>query len=134
MIVTYLLADNPKDSFRLRTFALLSKAYTSLSLSLASTYLGIPGPQIIAGNWPILLSTSDISQLHLVAEKNAWTYDPSTQILFPKMRSNTLNQIAPSSSEFGTFYSRSGLFIWPKASLPSIPLQIVFQDWSSEIV
>ena len=52
MIAAYPLADILKDSFRLRTFDLLSKAYTSLSLSLASTYLGMPGPQIIAGNWP----------------------------------------------------------------------------------
>lgn len=52
MIDAHLLADISKDSFRLRTFDLLSKAYTSLSLSLASTYLGMPGPQIVAGNWP----------------------------------------------------------------------------------
>ena len=37
-----------------------------------------------------------------MAEKNAWTYDASTQILSPKMRSNALDQIGPSSSEFGT--------------------------------
>jgi COP9 signalosome complex subunit 8 len=106
MIVAYLLPNISKDSFRFRTFDLLSKAYTSLSLSLASAYLGMPGPQIIAGNLPFF-STSDISQLHLVAEKSAWTYDASTQILSPKMRSNALDQIGPSSSEFGTWYSRS---------------------------
>lgn len=68
------------DSFRHRTFDLLSKAYTSLPLPLASTYLGMPGPQIIA-----------------VAEKSAWSYDPSTQILSPKVRSNALDQVGPSS-------------------------------------
>jgi len=76
------------DSFRLRTFDLLSKAYTSLSLSLASTYLGLSGPQIID-----------------VAEKNAWTYDPSTQILSPKVRSNALDQTGPSSSSFSSLSS-----------------------------
>ena len=81
----------------------------------------------------MFLSTSDISQLYLVAEKNAWRYDPSTQILSPKMRSNAPDQIGPSSSEFGTRYSLPRLFIWPKASLPSIFLQIACQDWSSEI-
>lgn len=37
-----------------------------------------------------------------MAEKNGWTYDASTQILSPKMRSNALDQIGPFSSEFST--------------------------------
>lgn len=49
-IVAYLLADTLEDSFRHRTFDLLLKAYISLPLPLASTYLGMSGPQIIAGN------------------------------------------------------------------------------------
>jgi len=76
------------DSFRLRTFDLLSKAYTSLSLPLASTYLGMSGPQIIA-----------------VAEENTWSYDPSTQILSPKVRPNAPDQIGPSSSTFSSLSS-----------------------------
>ncbi|KAF8965207.1 COP9 signalosome [Flammula alnicola] len=54
------------DSFRQRTFELLSKAYTSLLLPLACTYLGLQTEQIIT-----------------VAEKYGWSYDPSTQILCP---------------------------------------------------
>ncbi|TFK42460.1 COP9 signalosome [Crucibulum laeve] len=54
------------DSFRERTFNLLSKAYVSLPLSLASTYLGLPVEQIIAAT-----------------EKSNWTYDTSTEVLSP---------------------------------------------------
>ncbi|KAF8892433.1 hypothetical protein BD779DRAFT_1509060 [Infundibulicybe gibba] len=54
------------ESFRSRTFLLLSKAYTSLPLSLGQTYLGMPADQLI-----------------LAAERNNWLYDPSTQILSP---------------------------------------------------
>ncbi|KDR81736.1 hypothetical protein GALMADRAFT_239914 [Galerina marginata CBS 339.88] len=54
------------DYFRRRTFALLSKAYTSLPLSLACTYLNIGPDQII-----------------IVAQEHSWSYDPSAQILIP---------------------------------------------------
>jgi COP9 signalosome complex subunit 8 len=54
------------ESFRQRTFVLLSKAYTLLPLSLARTYLGLPADQLLA-----------------VAEKNQWSYEASTQILTP---------------------------------------------------
>ncbi|THH19476.1 hypothetical protein EW146_g1703 [Bondarzewia mesenterica] len=54
------------ESFRRRTFKLLSKAYTSLPLALAQTYLGF-------GREELLIAT----------EAYRWTYDASTQILTP---------------------------------------------------
>lgn len=40
------------DTFRLRVFALITKAYSSLPLSLAEKYTGLPGEQILAGETP----------------------------------------------------------------------------------
>lgn len=37
------------EAFRFRTFTLLSKAYSSLPLSLAQVYLGLPGDQVLKG-------------------------------------------------------------------------------------
>jgi len=37
------------DSFRQRTFALLSKAFTSIPLSLAVSFLGLSGDELISG-------------------------------------------------------------------------------------
>ncbi|KAI0053907.1 hypothetical protein FA95DRAFT_13646 [Auriscalpium vulgare] len=37
------------DTFRARTFALVSKAYTSIPLALAQTYLGLGREQLLAG-------------------------------------------------------------------------------------
>lgn len=37
------------DAFRRRTFVLLSKAYTSITLSDAQTYLGLEGEQVVQG-------------------------------------------------------------------------------------
>ncbi|KAF8163432.1 hypothetical protein B0H34DRAFT_836952 [Crassisporium funariophilum] len=68
------------DAFRLRTFELLSKAYTSLPLSLACVYLGLPAEQII------------------LAEKHAWVYDPSTQVLFPMAKPKTFPSRLPPSN------------------------------------
>ncbi|KAF5358456.1 hypothetical protein D9756_001449 [Leucocoprinus leucothites] len=43
------LVTNFVEAFRQRTFTLISKAYSSLPLSIAQVYLGLPGDQIIAG-------------------------------------------------------------------------------------
>ncbi|KAF9052824.1 hypothetical protein BJ165DRAFT_1523583 [Panaeolus papilionaceus] len=56
------------NAFRDRTFQLLSKAYTSLSLPLASIYLGLPAEQLVT-----------------VAQNNGWLYDPPTQTFQPRV-------------------------------------------------
>ncbi|PPQ66464.1 hypothetical protein CVT26_011222 [Gymnopilus dilepis] len=56
------------DHLRQRTFALLSKAYLSLPLPLACAYTALPPEQVIT-----------------IAEGRSWSYDPSTQILTPKL-------------------------------------------------
>uniref|UniRef100_A0A8H8CNR9 CSN8/PSMD8/EIF3K domain-containing protein n=1 Tax=Psilocybe cubensis TaxID=181762 RepID=A0A8H8CNR9_PSICU len=62
------------DNFRRRTFALLTKAYTSLPLSLACSYLALSAEQVIE-----------------TAQKHSWSYDSSAQILspakFPELKS-----------------------------------------------
>ncbi|GJE87131.1 COP9 signalosome complex subunit 8 [Phanerochaete sordida] len=58
------------DTFRQRTLLLLSKAYTSIPLSLAQSYLNCLPEEVLA-----------------VATQHRWGYDPSTQILTPKLPS-----------------------------------------------
>jgi len=59
------------ESFRQRTIALLSKAYASLPVPLAQVYLGMKNNE--------LLDT---------AQKAQWSYDSSTNILIPQVRSS----------------------------------------------
>jgi len=54
------------DSFRLRTINLISKAYTSVSLSQAESYLGLPQEQLLS----------------VFTERN-WVYDVDQRILTP---------------------------------------------------
>ncbi|THV07804.1 hypothetical protein K435DRAFT_788154 [Dendrothele bispora CBS 962.96] len=54
------------ESFRHRTFILLSRAYTSISLPLAQSYFGLPAESLLE-----------------VATANQWTYNASSQILTP---------------------------------------------------
>ncbi|KAK7467501.1 hypothetical protein VKT23_004555 [Stygiomarasmius scandens] len=54
------------ESFRHRTFILLSRTYTSISLPLAQTYFGLPTERLLE-----------------VATANNWTYNASSQILTP---------------------------------------------------
>ncbi|KAF9482813.1 hypothetical protein BDN70DRAFT_852734 [Pholiota conissans] len=75
------------ESFRQRTFELLSTAYTSLPSSLACVYLGLPAEQIIN-----------------VAENNGWSYEPSSQILSPKHNSNTFGTSPSGFSSLNTFH------------------------------
>ncbi|KJA27156.1 hypothetical protein HYPSUDRAFT_63416 [Hypholoma sublateritium FD-334 SS-4] len=58
------------ERFCERTFILLSKAYTSLPLSLACIYLNLPAEKVTNG-----------------AQKSGWSYDASTQILYPSYSS-----------------------------------------------
>ncbi|KAF9454615.1 hypothetical protein P691DRAFT_692321 [Macrolepiota fuliginosa MF-IS2] len=61
------LVTNFFEAFRHRAFVLLSKAYSSLPLSLAQVYLNLPGDQIIR-----------------VAEQHGWKFDALSQILEPR--------------------------------------------------
>ncbi|EPS99030.1 hypothetical protein FOMPIDRAFT_1164587 [Fomitopsis schrenkii] len=54
------------EEFRRKTFVLLGKAYTSISVPLAQRYLGLPIDQILS-----------------VASSNGWAYDATTQVLTP---------------------------------------------------
>jgi len=76
------------EHFRRRTFSLLSKAYTSLPLSLACNYLSMPAEQVVE-----------------VAQTHSWLYDLSTQILSPeKGKPDSLSgPISPSFSSLATF-------------------------------
>ncbi|KAF7322383.1 CSN8-PSD8-EIF3K domain-containing protein [Mycena chlorophos] len=60
------------DSFRMRTFSLIQKAYTSIPLPLAQTYLGSSPEEVLNA-----------------ASNAGWSYDASTQVLTP---------VAPSAS------------------------------------
>jgi len=76
------------EHFRQRTFALLSKAYTSLPLSLACTYLDMPADQIIG-----------------VAHEHLWSYDPPTQILSPSVDFKPQDvSVTSSFSSLATFH------------------------------
>ncbi|KAK0211161.1 hypothetical protein DFS33DRAFT_1271020 [Desarmillaria ectypa] len=72
------------ESFRERTFRLLSKAYTALPLALAQTYLGLTSDRLLAA-----------------VESNNWRYEASTQVLSPTVPSVPLSaslSVSPSSS------------------------------------
>jgi len=73
------------EHFRKRTFTLLSKAYTSLPLSLASAYLAFPAEQMIS-----------------VAQEHMWSYDPSTQILSPKAELRPISRNGSVTSSFSS--------------------------------
>ncbi|KAF7311348.1 CSN8-PSD8-EIF3K domain-containing protein [Mycena kentingensis (nom. inval.)] len=77
-----LMLNNFLETFRLRTFALLQKAYTSIPLSLAQMYLGANEEQVLTE-----------------AQKTGWSYEASTQVLTPPQRAVSGN----SASEFKPF-------------------------------
>ncbi|KAF9566313.1 hypothetical protein CPC08DRAFT_814882 [Agrocybe pediades] len=86
-MITALLAAFT-EHFRLRTFALLSKAYVSLPLSLASTYFSLPSEQIIQ-----------------VAQEHWWSYDASSEIFTPKAAPRTQSTPKPlKTSSLSTFH------------------------------
>jgi len=70
------------DSFREKTFNLISRAYTAISLSDASVYLGLPSELILKS-----------------ASERGWGFDKSTNILSPvaitqlKEQSTSLTQL-----------------------------------------
>ncbi|KAJ7481183.1 hypothetical protein B0H11DRAFT_2024585 [Mycena galericulata] len=77
------------DEFRLRTFNLLLKAYTSLPLSLAQTYLGLPAEEVLTA-----------------AANGGWAFDGATQVLTPASKAGanpttTVNSPVSSLATFG---------------------------------
>lgn len=78
-------------SFRERAVRLLARAFTSLPLPLAQTYLGLPVDQLLSGPyavlslWHLIL----INILIVAAEKQGWKYDASSQVLSPVPISTT---------------------------------------------
>ncbi|KAK7038103.1 CSN8-PSD8-EIF3K domain-containing protein [Favolaschia claudopus] len=83
--VLSLMLEEFLSAFRTRTFSLLQKAYTSLSLPLAEMYLGLASNDVLAA-----------------AQRSGWSYDPSTQVLTPPTQKPTVrssgNSSAPISS------------------------------------
>ncbi|KZV65423.1 hypothetical protein PENSPDRAFT_614109 [Peniophora sp. CONT] len=70
------LTDAFLEAFRTRVFALVARAYTSIPVQLAQTYLGLPQEQVLS-----------------IAQTHNWTYDSTSQILTP----------APQSTAAGAF-------------------------------
>ncbi|CAL1705757.1 unnamed protein product [Somion occarium] len=92
------LTTNFVDTFRRKTFALLSKAYSSLPLSVVQTYLGFTAEQAIS-----------------VATEFNWSYDAQTQIFAPSASGSTpvvTNGFRSGPSSLATFGSlASGLIL-----------------------
>ncbi|KAJ7461543.1 COP9 signalosome [Mycena latifolia] len=79
-----LMIQNFLEAFRLRTFNLLSKAYTSLALPLAEIYLGLPADAVLSA-----------------AANGGWAFDSSSNVLSPAQKSTvgqTINGFSPFSS------------------------------------
>ncbi|KAG7448211.1 uncharacterized protein BT62DRAFT_947185 [Guyanagaster necrorhizus] len=74
------------ESFRERTFRLLSKAYAALPLALAQTYLGLTSDRLLAA-----------------AESNNWKYNASTQVLSPTVSSGPQGTSLSASSSLAIF-------------------------------
>ncbi|TFY71882.1 hypothetical protein EVG20_g1135 [Dentipellis fragilis] len=78
------LTTNFVESFRRRTFALISKAYTSIPLALAQSYLGLPRDQLLAGTSAIKIGPSPTHTSPApAAESSKWAYDASADVLTP---------------------------------------------------
>jgi len=75
------------ESFRQRTFILLSKAYISLPLSLGQTYLGLSSDELLR-----------------VAEEAGWSYNASTNILVPAASSVNAPVSKSGFSSLSTFH------------------------------
>ncbi|EKM82569.1 hypothetical protein AGABI1DRAFT_82333 [Agaricus bisporus var. burnettii JB137-S8] len=80
------LVTNFVEAFRQRTLVLLSRAYSSLPLSLAQVYLGISDDQVVKAT-----------------EQYGWSYDTSTRILEPKAHAISTPQKSLDSISLTTF-------------------------------
>ncbi|KAJ3814693.1 COP9 signalosome [Lentinula lateritia] len=73
-------------SFRDRTFLLLSRAYTSITLSLAEMYFGLGSSELLP-----------------VAARHGWAYDTSTKVLKPVPTNVPASFVAPAVSSLVNF-------------------------------
>ncbi|GBE81700.1 COP9 signalosome complex subunit 8 [Sparassis crispa] len=76
------------DVFRKKTFVLLSKAYTSIPLSLSQTYLGLSSEQVINA-----------------AGAHGWTYDASTRVFTPTSATAGTSRLNGASAAQSTLYT-----------------------------
>ncbi|KAJ3797205.1 hypothetical protein GGU11DRAFT_87476 [Lentinula aff. detonsa] len=74
------------SSFRDRTFLLLSRAYTSMTLSLAEMYFGLGADELLP-----------------VAARHGWAYDTPTKVLKPVPTNETASFFAPAASSLANF-------------------------------
>jgi COP9 signalosome complex subunit 8 len=82
--VFHLLMHYHADTFRLRTLRILAKAYSSIPLALAQSYLECTSEQVLTGTWIGTLSIMLRRYLSLVAAtQHKWRYDAATEILMP---------------------------------------------------
>ncbi|KAJ3889463.1 hypothetical protein GG344DRAFT_51526, partial [Lentinula edodes] len=82
-------------SFRDRTFLLLSRAYTSITLSLAEMYFGLGSSELLPGKLFILG--------YSVAARHGWAYDTSTKVLKPVPTNEPASSVAPAVSSLVNF-------------------------------
>lgn len=93
------------EHFRHRTINLLSKAYTSLPLLSACRYLGLPADLVIKGKSSFIRVHLHRQTTTLAADKYGWSYDSSTQILYPRQESaRTPRHSSSSEPEPNTIY------------------------------
>ncbi|KAJ4475692.1 hypothetical protein J3R30DRAFT_3501933 [Lentinula aciculospora] len=81
-----LMVESFLFSFRDRTFLLLSRAYTSITLSLAEMYFGLGSGELLP-----------------IAARHGWTYDTSTKVLQPIPTSESTSSLVPASSSLANF-------------------------------
>ncbi|KAI0032823.1 hypothetical protein K488DRAFT_85497 [Vararia minispora EC-137] len=92
------------DMFRKRMFALIAKAYTSINLPLAQTYLGLSQEPLLAGmiGFASLFRNMLNGAVSSAAQSHGWSFDVGTQVLTPSQAPATVSDArlisAPSTS------------------------------------
>ncbi|KAH6918443.1 hypothetical protein BKA70DRAFT_1394094 [Coprinopsis sp. MPI-PUGE-AT-0042] len=94
-------------AFRLRTFQLLSKAYSSLPVKLAQDYLGVPADTIINE-----------------AVGQGWRYDPGTENLLPRSSAAVTAQ----QSSRGFTNREQGAYLHAKIHIAIQPIELAFSE------
>ena len=83
MVVTEYALNLPSDSFRERTFQLLSRAYTEVPLNLVETYLGLPAEQIVPGMVRLYHQCARLMTGSPAAQARGWAYDEASKVFKP---------------------------------------------------
>ena len=83
MVVTEYAFNLPSDSFRERTFQLLSRAYTEVPLNLVETYLGLPAEQIVPGMVMLYHQCARLMTGLPAAQARGWAYDEASKVFKP---------------------------------------------------